>query len=252
VSDFADLLPQLARIVQEAGQIAQREKQTLIRDNKPDGSIVTNGDRAVEKFLREKLTHLIPDSSVWGEEFGFEEEDGKGLWLVDPIDGTSNYSFGSPLWGVSVGFLKNNTLELGAVALPDLNELYLAAKNHGVTLNGAALKPIRPGPVTRQELVSYTEKVMRTHPVLPGKMRNAGAFVIDGCFVASQRYRGLIGFQEKLYDVAPCILFGLELGADIRYADGTPFELGGIVKDRKIDKPWLIFPSESGFLLSGS
>ena len=245
----AELLPELAEIVLQAGKIAQEKRLELKTQLKPDGSILTNADQAVEEFLRERLTHLIPGSTVWGEEFGHENEGAGGQWLVDPVDGTSNFSFGSPLWGVSVGLMSDAQIDLGAVFLPDLDELYLSARGGGVTCNGKPLPPIPPGPVQRHELVSYNDQVLSKYSDLPGKMRHAGAFVIDGCFVAQQRYRGLIGIRERLYDIAACVLFGLELGADVRYADGTPIDFVALQANVKIRQPWIIFPKESGLFL---
>lgn len=229
--------------------MAQEARLDMKRELKPDGSVVTNGDRIVEQFLRYELTHLVPDSKVWGEEYGHSDEGECGLWLVDPVDGTTNYSFGSPLWGVSIAFMRGKDLELGAVALPDLSEIYLSAKGEGVVCNGDPLAPIPPGPIRDEELISYSDRLRVRHGNLPGKMRHAGAFVIDGCFVAKQRYRGLIGVREKLYDIAACVLFGLELGAEIRYADGSALDLEELKKETKIAKPWIMFPRDTGFSL---
>lgn len=251
VSPYSSLLPALGNLLEESGGIALSARKLPERELKPDGSIVTNGDRLVEQFLRVGLSKLVPGSTVWGEEQGFSEEGANGLWLVDPIDGTSNYAFGSPLWGISVAFMQGAKLELGGVFLPDLNELYLSAAGGGVTLNRMRLAEIPAGTVRAEELVSYGDRVLQRHPAkaIPGKMRHAGAFVIDGCFVAAQRYRGLIGLREKLYDVAACVLFGFELGADVRYADGCPLNLAALKADVKIAKPWIIFPTGSGFRL---
>ena len=257
MSDYAALLPRLSEIARKAGAIALEARNTPERSLKSDGSILTNGDRQVEEFLRKELVALVPGSTVWGEEFGFSEEGEGGLWLVDPVDGTSNYSFGSPLWGVSIGLLRGANLELGSVILPDLGEHYLSARGHGVTMNGEALPSIPTGQIKPFELVSFGDRVLRTYGCgeesaqspLPGKMRHAGAFVIDGCFVATQRYRGLIGIRERLYDIAACVLFAQELGADVRYADGSPFDLTELKQNKKIDRAWIVFPAESGFLL---
>ncbi len=243
------MLPELERLTKRAGRIAQQCRQTPERSLKPDGSIVTNGDRAVETFLRVELTALLPGSTVWGEEQGHSVPGESGLWAVDPIDGTSNYAFGSPLWGVSIGLIQNGQVTLGAIDLPDLKETYAAALGSGATCNGQLLARIPVGPVRREELLSYNDHVQRAlqgHSI-PGKMRNAGAFVIDATFVAQQRYRGLLGVREKLYDVAASIAILTELGADIRYTDGTPLEINALLEDRKIGKPWMMFPMDSGF-----
>jgi myo-inositol-1(or 4)-monophosphatase len=152
---------------------------------------------------------------------------------------------------VSVALVKGDEILLGAVALPDLSETYLAEKGEGAFRNGASLPPIPPGPIRPEELVSFSDGFARKHPKahLPGKMRLAGAFVIDGTFTVSQRYRGLLGHKERLYDIGACVLMGQELGADIRYTDGTPFSIEEITKPEQIGRPWMIFPRDSGFYL---
>ena len=245
------MLARLERASRAAGKIALEARETLVQDRKPDGSVVTNGDRLVETFLREALTLAAPGSTVWGEEFGHAEEGDGGLWVVDPIDGTSNYAYGSPLWGISIALIVGQKIVAGAVNLPDLGELYLCELGGGVSVNGEPLEAIPPGPVLPFELVGYSDYVVRARPreSLPGKMRCAGAFVVDGTFVLRQRLRGLIGLSEKLYDMAACVLMAEELGADVRYADGRPLNMATLKKDRKIAQPWIIFPRDSGVVL---
>jgi myo-inositol-1(or 4)-monophosphatase len=252
VNDCSTLLSELDRILRESGAIAQNARSTdLGLRLKPGGSIVTNGDIAVEKFLRQALPPLASGSTVWGEEFGFEPEGEGGLWLVDPVDGTSNFAFGSPLWGITVALAKGDDIIAGAVYLPDIGEMYLASRGGGVTCDGQPLPPIPAGEIKPWELVSYCESVQRRADgqTLPGRMRCSGAFVIDGTFTLRQRYRGLIGVREKLYDIAACVLMGQELGADVRYADGRPFLIEPLKCDKTIADPWVMFPSGSGFHL---
>ncbi|MCW5943792.1 MAG: hypothetical protein KIS66_16290 [Fimbriimonadaceae bacterium] len=248
---WADFRPDLIALVEEAGAMAQACRASLTRDLKPDGSIVTNADRDVETFLRERLTALVPGSSVWGEEFGHTEEGEGGLWLVDPVDGTTNFAWGSPLWGVSVALMKDGEVVLGAVRLPDLAESYSAVRGGGAFVANRRLSAIEPGPVRDHEPVSYNDSVVRRHPKqrFPGKQRCNGAMVIDGCFVAAQRIRGLIGIREKLYDMAAVALMGLELGAALRFADGRPFVFADHTADRPLGEAWIMFPAESGFVL---
>lgn len=238
----------LAELAVRAGRLAQQARRQMQLDLKPDGSVVTNGDRDTEVFIRGELARLTPNLPVWGEEFGYAEDTGNGVWLVDPIDGTSNYAVGSPLWGVSIGLVVEDQIELGVVALPDLQEVYLAVRGGGVTLNGEFLPPIPPGPVERHHLVGYCESVSKLNLGVPGRQRCSGAFVVEGAWVATQRFRGMVGVREHLYDVAPCALMGEELGADVRYVDGTPFEVQSLKAGGRIDKPWVIFPADSGFV----
>ena len=241
---------ELEAAARKAGKIAQDARRVLSRELKPDGSIVTNGDRVVEEFLRVELPKIV-DAPIWGEEFGYAEESPDGVWAVDPVDGTTNYAFGSPLWGVSIALVKGDEAVLGAVFLPDLDEMYLASLGGGAFCNGNRLAPIPKGSVEKFETVSYNDNVLQRCPgeKLPGKMRCSGAFVVDGAFVAQQRYRGLIGVREKLYDMAACVCICRELGADVRYLDGDVLSIGALRENKAISKPWVIFPSESRFFL---
>jgi fructose-1,6-bisphosphatase/inositol monophosphatase family enzyme len=78
---------------------------------------------------------------------------------------------------------------------------------------------------------------------VPGKLRLSGAFVIDGAFTVKQWFRGMVGMNEKLYDAAASILAARELGADIRYLDGSAWSEHDLLEDRRIDKPWGILPA---------
>ncbi len=237
----------LGSLLAEAQAVALRERFRLQRDVKPDGSVVTSADRAVEKLLRQRLPSLIPDVGFWGEEEGLAGGEDGSMWLVDPIDGTTNFAYGSPMWGISIGFMREGEIVLGGVCLPDLGETFLAAKGRGVSLNGKPLPPIPPGKIVRADPVSYCESIARMGLPIPGRMRCAGAFVIDGAFVAAQRLRGMVGIREHLYDVAPCVLFCRELGGEVRYADGTPFLESELGTPKPISKPWLLFPRDGGF-----
>lgn len=247
---MTDRLAGLGRIAAEAGALAQSERGRIVLELKGDGSIVTNGDRAVETLLRERLPALVPGSTVWGEEFGFEDAGPGGRWVVDPIDGTSNYSFGSPLWGVSIALEVGGRIVLGAVNLADLGEMYLAEDGKGALLNGEPLDPLAPGPIRAEELTGYNEHVAALFEGVPGKQRLSGAFVVDGTFVAKGRFRALVAMRERLYDVAACVLIARELGADVRYIDGSPFEERDLMRNERIGRPWGILPRESGFVVA--
>ena len=231
--------------------MAQEARKKGGSELKPDGSIVTIADREVETFLRAELPELVAGSTIWGEEFGREEEGSGGLWVVDPVDGTSNFSYGNPLWGVTVALVRGDDILVGAVALHDLNELYMGEMGCGAWKDGVRMGAIPPGPIEDHQLVSFDDGLVERFPnaKLPGKMRYAGAFVVDGMFVAAQRLRGMIGRREQLYDVASCVLINNELGADVRYADGAPFRIGELSGGQKITKPWIMFPHDSGFNL---
>ena len=245
------MLEELVDLVRRAGKIAQDSRQDLKREIKPDGSIVSAGDKAVETFLRPGLTKLVLQTGVYGEEFGHDGDGPNGLWAVDPVDGTSNFVYGSPLWGVSVALIQDNELTAGVVFLPDLDEMYAASKGSGATCNGQHLSAIPPGPIKPVELMSYNDNLLKAHPgqIWPGKMRCSGAFVIDAMWVAQQRFRGLIGIRGKLYDIAASMLINSEIGADVSYIDGAPIDLAELKSGITIPRPYTFLPHGAGPLL---
>ncbi|HJP81903.1 MAG TPA: inositol monophosphatase family protein [Fimbriimonadaceae bacterium] len=241
----------LAESMDQAAEIARQNRHPHQFKLKPDGSIVTDADVAVESYFREQLARDWPGTTFWGEEFGRDPISGTGYWLIDPVDGTSNFAFGSPLWGISVALAVGTRIEFAAIWLPDLNEKYLGQVDNGAWLNSEPLPQIPHGTVQRHELVSQNERVGRHYgrQSIPGKVRCAGAFVVDGMFTATQRYRGLVGLDEYLYDAAASILINQELGAEVRWAAGEALEMNELIEGRRFDKPWVIFPKESGFTL---
>src|SRR5476649_3071367 len=100
---------------------------------------VSQADVAVETFIRAQLAEYFPHDAIIGEELGGDLTDAP-CWVIDPIDGTSNFLRGSPLWGVSLGLVENKKPVIGVVALPVLNELLAAESGKGIFHNG---KPFR-------------------------------------------------------------------------------------------------------------
>lgn len=231
--------------------MAQSMRGGLSRTLKADGSIVTLADQEIERWLRPELESLVPGSATWGEEQGRSEGGSAGLWLVDPIDGTSNYAFGSPLWGVSIALYQEGGIQLGVVAIPDLAETYSARAGGGTTCNGEPIDPVPPGPVRPEELVSYCDSVRDEFARygLPGKMRYAGAFVVEAAFFLKQRFRGVIAYRGSAYDFGACLCLAEEAGADVRYADGSAFAIDDLMHADRPKKPFLLFPKNSGFYL---
>jgi fructose-1,6-bisphosphatase/inositol monophosphatase family enzyme len=135
-------LPELARLVGSALDRARRDVLPRFRrvatEWKPDGSPVTEADRAAERTLRAVLEGGSPRFPVVGEEYGGEPA--AVHWLVDPIDGTIAFSRGVPLYSTLVALLVEGEAVLGALDLPGLDERYLAWRGGGATCNG---QPVR-------------------------------------------------------------------------------------------------------------
>lgn len=107
---------------------------------KDDGSIVTDADRAAEKLIRRLFDEGTPEISIWGEEFGRAEPTSDLEWIIDPIDGTTWYEMGSPLFGTLIGLTFRGDPILGVIAMPATGEMIYASKGNGCFYTNQQLK----------------------------------------------------------------------------------------------------------------
>lgn len=101
--------------------------------------VVTRADKESEAWLLEQIALCFPEHSVLGEESGVHEGKGEFCWVVDPLDGTNNYSQGLPVFTVSIGLQYKGKTVVGVVYAPYLNELYTAVRGKGAFFNGRPL-----------------------------------------------------------------------------------------------------------------
>jgi len=104
-------------------------------DIKQDDSPVTIADKAAEKALRDILAERFPKHAIYGEEQGHSKGEG-GTWVIDPIDGTKSFLLGNPLFGCLVGFVEDNIVKAGGLAMPALKEIWTADRTGSTLLNG--------------------------------------------------------------------------------------------------------------------
>ena len=232
---------ELERAVKAAGVMAQKKREHLETELKPDGSIVTNADREVETFLREELAPLVPEATFWGEEFGFDEPSSNTVWLIDPVDGTTNFAFGQPLWGVTVALMRDGRLEAGAVVLPDLDWSFRAGLGDGAFLNGEVLPQIEPGPIQPFQLVGQSDDKTDPFEFLPGKRRHFGSFVVEGMFLARGYFRAMTSTKVKLYDAAGCLVVLREVGLEVRTLEGCLFDEAKWLRNERVE-PFVMVP----------
>lgn len=150
---------QLAKaLVREAGELAQRLRVSgLSVHRKSDRDYCSNADIEVEQWLVERLTHAFPQDAVFAEESSKSISD-DGTWVIDPIDGTTNFLCGSDLWCVSVGWLYQGVRELGVVYAPDRNELYSAMRGGGSFLGPGRIDATASLRCPRTVLVGHSER----------------------------------------------------------------------------------------------
>jgi myo-inositol-1(or 4)-monophosphatase len=115
------------------------QKKPLEIETKGPQDFVTAVDKAVELLIRNRLRQAFPDHAILGEEFGLDREGARIVWVLDPIDGTSNFMRDRPIWCVSVGATIDGKPVLGVIFDPVNDELYSAATGRGATRNGVPI-----------------------------------------------------------------------------------------------------------------
>ena len=206
-------------------------------DKKGTIDLVTEVDIAIERAFRETIARRFPEHVVLGEEFE-EEGQREGMaeycWLFDPIDGTTNYAHGLPIFCSSLAFEINGEVVAGAVYDPNRRELFTAERGAGARLNGLPLR------VSSAETLIDSLLVTGFHYGVhkdPGELmqlfeafirrsravRRLGSAALDLCYVACGR---LDGFWEKKlqpWDIAAGALIVEEAGGIVTTVDGQPF-----------------------------
>jgi len=238
-------LPAMSAIAREAGGLLlQYFQQKLKIEYKGDADLITAADRASEALIRERISKQFPSHDVLGEEQGLDDQGSEYRWYVDPLDGTTNFAHGYPVWCVSLA-LERRAQERGSgksasriaavVYDPVREELFSAGQGRGAQLNG---QPIRVSKVAqlKESLVAtgfpshkrhqnpniyfYHQITLRTHGV-----RRAGSAALDLCYVACGRFDGFWEFNLNPWDTAAGVLIVEEAGGKVNRFDGSPFEI---------------------------
>ncbi len=232
--DLAVLLNDLVPVLKEAGNSLLALRPVVLAtgyENKRHGDFVSQADRETDALLRQRLTDLLPGSGVLSEEESELVGEGHWRWIVDPLDGTSNYLAGLPHWGVSVALERRESqtptepvwgrLVLGAVHLPALSQTYTALDGGGAMLNGDSIgvRPLPPGlsavshwwPAESALQPRFHQLVASLHSQL-GSIRNLGSPAAELCLVASGVLQGFFATDMEPWDLAAGELIVREAG----------------------------------------
>jgi myo-inositol-1(or 4)-monophosphatase len=240
------LMENVQNLVVEAGRLARRLADDFTLETKSDASFVTNADREVESYLREHLARLLPEAGFFGEEEGFTNRHARLLWAIDPIDGTSNFVFGIPLWGVSVALVEEESLRVGVIFLPVLDELYWAEAGKGAYLNGKRIAAVDSEEFTPEDVICYASDAVTADllSIMPGRPRCFGSAVVKLAWTACGRVRGAISLG-RLYDLAAGLLICQEAGCQTRYLSGAEWHLQHLLDGRALREPVLTAPPKT-------
>jgi myo-inositol-1(or 4)-monophosphatase len=234
---MSEYLSDLEPIAREAGALLMNYFDRHIKiEYKGDVDLVTAADRASEKLIAERLHARWPQHGIVGEEGTRTDTSAEFRWYVDPLDGTTNFAHGYPVFCVSIALARrDDEIEVGVLYDPTRNELFAAERGRGATLNG---NPIHVSKTTRlaesilgtgfpsqkrhknPNIYFYQQITLRSHGV-----RRAGSAALDLANVAAGRYDGFWEFNLNPWDTAAGVLIVREAGGKVTRFDGTPFRL---------------------------
>lgn len=214
-------------LAREAGIFAKRKMGNLEWTHNKSGfyDIVTDADLAVEKIVKSEISMAFPDDSILGEESGETSSSANGrMWIVDPIDGTTNFSKGIPHFCVSIGLTVDKIPQVGVVYDPYMDELYEAVKGNGAFMNGEIINVSKTSELDeavfntgyQYSATEYRDIVLKNYAAFFGKVRAIrvfGSAVLDQCYVANGRIDGFWEYCLKPWDVAAGSLIAKEAGA---------------------------------------
>jgi myo-inositol-1(or 4)-monophosphatase len=224
---MSKMLITVEEIAEEAGKICLNgflKKQEVCFKGKIN--LVTKYDYLVEEFILSKLKKYYPKYGTYSEEFGRNGDTCEGLWLIDPIDGTTNYAHGFPIFAISIALVKNNQPVLGVVHDPLREKVYSAELHKGARLNGEMIHvteekelnnsliatgfPYDIRTCSKDNLTEFT-RVIKTARGL----RHAGSATLNCVWVASGRIDGYWEFGTKPWDTAAGALIVKEAGGKV-------------------------------------
>lgn len=207
-----------------------------VRQHKADGSSLTDADLASQQALLVKLPELEPAPVISEEMTPARQLESwisghTGVWCIDPIDGTTNFANGIPLFAVSVAFLVGGTPQYGVVYNPTTDESFYAARGSGAWLNGQRL-PLRPAATHLKYAVAgidfkrVSDRLASSLVVRPPyySQRNFGSSALEWCFVAAGRLDTYLHGGQALWDYAAGSLILEEAGGVYGVLDGGPLE----------------------------
>lgn len=248
------MLNEIISIVREAGNIVRSATDISKTATEKTGAadLVTKYDVAVEEFLREKLTALLPDALFYGEESAKDGDPAKGLaFIVDPIDGTTNFVRGLNQSAVSVALYRDGTAEYAVVYDPIKDEMFSAQKGCGAFLNGSLIhvsdRPLEKGvfgmgtAIYNREFETQTISVLGQLFARSCDFRRMGAAALDLCYVAAGRYDAFFEFSLSPWDFAAGALIITEAGGLLCTMEGkqVPLAKSGIWAANRINFPIL-------------
>jgi myo-inositol-1(or 4)-monophosphatase len=231
-----DLITPMQSMAREAGSLLMDYfRQHVKIEYKGDVDLVTIADRKSEALILERIRHQFPTHDVMGEEGARIETGSEYKWYVDPLDGTTNFAHGFPVFCVSLAVEHQGQRVAGVIYDPTRDEMFTAELGSGAQLNGQPMHVSTIGKLgeclvgtgfpshkrhKNPNIYFYHQITLRTHGV-----RRAGSAALDLCNVASGRFEGFWEFNLNPWDTAAGVLMVEEAGGKVTDFSGGPFQI---------------------------
>ena len=235
--DYSEQLKAAAHAARQAGAILKElfDKAHTVREKSRYEGFVTEADIAAEKIILSHLKKEFPDYSTLSEEAGEERKNSSYIWLVDPLDGTTNFKIKNPFFNVSIGLAKGKQVVLGIIYSPILDELFYAVEGKGAYLNGKKIS------VSNTTNLSSTvigfchggknskalDRALKIYPklkALSNHTRQFGAAALEFCYLAAGRIDAVEITDTNPWDVAAGSLIAKEAGATVTDLNGGQWD----------------------------
>lgn len=243
------------RVAQDAGRLLRSRLGTNIDVTyKGDINIVTDVDLASERLIREAIANYYPRHEFLGEESGLEESRSEYRWIVDPLDGTTNYAHGYPIFCVSIALEYQGEIIIGVVYDPMREELFTAERGGGASLNHRPIRVSKTKELVHSLLSTGFPYDIRTSKLTninhwenfamnAQALRRDGAAALDLCYVACGRFDGFWELNLSAWDMAAGSLIVTEAGGRLSNFDGNDFSVytpeiiasNGLIHERMIE-----------------
>lgn len=195
---------------------------------KADSTLVTHADLAADQLITAAITRQYPNDLILSEESNTQSKDqDDAIWVIDPLDGTTNFSLGLPIWGVSIARVVNGYPQTAACYFPMLNELYSAQFGEGAFFNHQSLATKKPGVSQISSFFACCSRTARYYNVnLRYKTRILGAATYNLCCVARSAAIVSMEVTPKIWDLAAGWLILKEAGGAVDIFEGPkPFPI---------------------------
>ena len=223
-----DQLNKLDSLFELVSQRQLRDFGNISASNKADGSLITSCDLWSDKTIVDGLASITPDEGVLSEEGGKSIPDTKAYWVVDPLDGTTNFAAGIPYWSISVARFVDGKPQSSFLIIPTLKKKFVSIKGQGVWLNNQKIDPNQNNHQSECiSLCSRSIKILQKKPnsVFPGKIRLLGVSSLNLTSVAMGQTFGAIESTPKIWDIAAAWLLLEELNCSIEWLERDPLNL---------------------------